>query len=103
VCFFQFAREAAGATGTRLSLRPLFWATWFQDKLGRIAPREGSRSSARSHGLCLIAAHPSRRGLPAAPQDEGSGLVRSQILMVRRRIAPSRTWGLARYRNWTRL
>jgi hypothetical protein len=25
VCFIYFAREAAGATGTRLSLRPLFW------------------------------------------------------------------------------
>src|SRR3984893_9700489 len=25
VCLFQFAREAAGATGTRLSLRPLFF------------------------------------------------------------------------------
>ena len=30
VCFLHFAHEAAGATGTRLSLRPLFsWAEKF--------------------------------------------------------------------------
>jgi hypothetical protein len=38
---FNFAREAAGALGTRHSLRPLFfWANGFLQKLGRIAPRE---------------------------------------------------------------
>jgi hypothetical protein len=41
VCFVYFAREAAGALATRLSLRPLFyWANGFWQKLGRTAPRE---------------------------------------------------------------
>jgi len=39
---FNFAREAAGALATRLSLRPLIFpgAGRFQQKLGRLAPRE---------------------------------------------------------------
>src|SRR6266436_1632591 len=41
VCFIYFAREAAGALATRLSLRPLIsLGGWFLQKLGRIAPRE---------------------------------------------------------------
>jgi hypothetical protein len=46
VCFIHFAREAAGATGTRLSLRPLFFrGPKIPAPLGRIAPREGGRMS----------------------------------------------------------
>jgi hypothetical protein len=37
---FHFAREAAGAVGTRLSLRPLILGEWFLHKLGRVASRE---------------------------------------------------------------
>src|SRR6266851_4637808 len=40
VCHFTFAREAAGAAGTRHSLRPLFIEGHCPAKLGRIAPRE---------------------------------------------------------------
>jgi hypothetical protein len=41
VCFIYFAREAAGALATRLSLRPLFIeARTVLANLGRIAPRE---------------------------------------------------------------
>jgi hypothetical protein len=41
VCFVYFAREAAGALATRLSLRPLFSeARTVLAKLGRLAPRE---------------------------------------------------------------
>jgi hypothetical protein len=40
VCFIYFAREAAGATGTRLSLRPLSFEGHCLAKLGRVAPRE---------------------------------------------------------------
>jgi hypothetical protein len=43
VCLFHFAREAAGATGTRLSLRPLISRDDVRAKLGRIAPRECER------------------------------------------------------------
>jgi hypothetical protein len=39
VCFFIFAREAAGATGTRLSLRPHFLGRMIHARLGRFAPR----------------------------------------------------------------
>jgi hypothetical protein len=40
VCFITFAREAAGATATRLSLRPLFCSrAEVLAQLGRIAPR----------------------------------------------------------------
>jgi hypothetical protein len=37
---FYFAREAAGAAGTRLSLRPCFSRDDVRAQLGRIAPRE---------------------------------------------------------------
>jgi hypothetical protein len=40
-CFLLFARGAAGAAGTRLSLRPLFFKAKEHAQLGRIAPREG--------------------------------------------------------------
>jgi hypothetical protein len=41
VCFFTFAREAAGALGTRLSLRPLFSeATENLYSSGVIPPRD---------------------------------------------------------------
>jgi hypothetical protein len=40
VCFITFAREAAGASSTRLSVRPLSFRGWFAQKLGRITPRE---------------------------------------------------------------
>src|SRR5260370_26441064 len=41
VCFIYFAREAAGALATRLSLRPLFSeARTVLANLGRLAPRE---------------------------------------------------------------
>ena len=38
-----FAREAAGAAGTRHSLRPLFIEGHYLAKLGLIAPRDGGR------------------------------------------------------------
>src|SRR5882762_2117344 len=44
VCFFNFAREAAGAAGTRHSLCPLFSGV-VRAQLGRIAPRDGRRLS----------------------------------------------------------
>jgi hypothetical protein len=34
VCFLHFAHEAAGATGTRLSLRPLFFEGFFLHSSG---------------------------------------------------------------------
>jgi hypothetical protein len=41
VCFFIFAREAAGATSARHSLRPLFSESgMLLTKLGRITPRD---------------------------------------------------------------
>jgi hypothetical protein len=41
VCFFLSAREAAGALGTRHSLRPLFfWANGFCKTSGAFAPRD---------------------------------------------------------------
>jgi hypothetical protein len=39
VCFIYFAREAAGASGTRLSLRPVFEGDC-SNASGAIAPRE---------------------------------------------------------------
>jgi hypothetical protein len=40
VCFFIFAREAAGATSARHSLRPLICEGWMLAQLGRITPRD---------------------------------------------------------------
>jgi hypothetical protein len=40
VCFLHFAREAAGALGTRHSPRPLIFGRKIHAQLGRIAPRE---------------------------------------------------------------
>jgi hypothetical protein len=40
VCFFNFAREAAGAAGTRHSLRPRFRGEGFMHDPDAIAPRE---------------------------------------------------------------
>jgi hypothetical protein len=41
MCFFYFAREAAGASqSTRHSLRPLFFGGWSMQQLGRVTPRE---------------------------------------------------------------
>src|ERR1700722_1902431 len=43
VCFLHFAREAAGASGTRRSLRPLiFRGTAFISNLGAIAPESAN-------------------------------------------------------------
>src|SRR3984957_8223848 len=42
-CFLHFARGAAGAAGTRLSLRPLIFGRIVLAQLGRIMPREGGR------------------------------------------------------------
>jgi hypothetical protein len=72
VCFFHFAREAAGAAGTRHSLRPLFSkkAKRFVHNSGEFAPRECEVVSVVFLCPCFVASHPSRRGLPAAPQDE---------------------------------
>jgi hypothetical protein len=42
VCFIYFAREAAGASAARLSLRPLFsFGRVVHSSLGRFAPRGG--------------------------------------------------------------
>jgi len=43
VCFLSFAREAAGASGTRLSLRPCFWANGFNDSGAICAAGGGTR------------------------------------------------------------
>jgi hypothetical protein len=46
VCFLVFAREAAGALGTRLSLRPLFFrGQKVLHSSGAFAPRECGRVS----------------------------------------------------------
>jgi hypothetical protein len=45
VCFFTFAREAAGALGTRLSLRPLFLGDNVGAQLGRYLRRESAHVS----------------------------------------------------------
>ena len=45
VCYLHTAHEAAGAAGTRLSLRPLRGPT-FLHSFGRVAPREGGCLSA---------------------------------------------------------
>ena len=45
VCYLHFAHEAAGAAGTRHSLRPPYLRDNDRAKLGRIAPRERERMS----------------------------------------------------------
>jgi hypothetical protein len=45
---FYTTRAAAGATGTRLSLRPLFFEAKDFAQLGRTAPREGEGVSSFS-------------------------------------------------------
>jgi hypothetical protein len=49
VCFIYFAREAAGASGTRLSLRPLFFEGHGIAQLGQIAPRDREAVSSSRH------------------------------------------------------
>jgi hypothetical protein len=44
VCFHFVAREAAGASSTRLSLRPLFFRGWFAQPLGRDPRRENAET-----------------------------------------------------------
>jgi hypothetical protein len=50
------AHAAAGALGTRSSLRPLIYG-WvhFHAQLGRLMPREGGLVSRNRRGLCLSA------------------------------------------------
>ncbi len=50
VCFFYFAREAAGASSARHSLRPLNWGQRIHAQLGRIAPRDCGSAFARHSG-----------------------------------------------------
>jgi hypothetical protein len=52
VCFFIFAREAAGATSARHSLRPLIPEGWMLAYLGRITPRD-REGVAAGHTGCL--------------------------------------------------
>jgi hypothetical protein len=52
VCLFHFAREAAGASSARHSLRPLFSGANVSAQLGRIASREGACVGSRVLG-CL--------------------------------------------------
>jgi hypothetical protein len=52
VCHQHFAHEAAGAAGTRLSLRPLFFEAKDLAQLGRIAPRDRGRVSYAKARLC---------------------------------------------------
>jgi hypothetical protein len=89
----QSAHEAAGASSARLSLRPLFFeGLGFVHNSGALARR--GIAIARWHFVAndpFIAAYPSRRGARAAPQDEVVRLGAKPDLMVRRRIAPSRT------------
>jgi hypothetical protein len=47
VCFLHFAREAAGASGARHSLRPLYSGRMVHAQLGRIAPRDRGVTSRR--------------------------------------------------------
>jgi hypothetical protein len=60
VWFIYFPREAAGATGTRLSLRPLVFRGTCLAQLGRIAPR--------GYGVASPLLP-----LPALPRGEGWG------------------------------
>ena len=62
VCFIYFAREAAGATGTRLSLRPLAFEGHYLAKLGRVAPREREAVSQLMQSGIRRAAKPPLRG-----------------------------------------
>jgi hypothetical protein len=94
-CAFFAAHEAAGATDTRLSLRPLFSGGT------RFEHHSGATRAAGMRSMCLRG-HPSRRALhlhrsrrprcrsagsgARAPQDEGDTSGKSQILMVRRRL-----------------
>jgi hypothetical protein len=50
---YHFAREAAGAAGTRLSLRPLFSGAEVFAQLGRAASRESGRMPLNSRCLWL--------------------------------------------------
>jgi hypothetical protein len=77
VCFFQFAREAAGAAGTRLSLRPLF------SEAIRIVHRSGAwrRENAEACPNCDImrgATATKRSSLRTRGPDHGLLRLRSQ-------------------------
>ncbi len=92
VCSFHFACEAAGAARARHSLRPLI-------REGAVllinsgAARRGNAELYRNPccGLIPCVAHPSRRGYRPLLRMRSPHLARGQTLMVRRRIAPSRT------------
>jgi len=47
VCFFQFAREAAGAPSARLSLRPLLWRAVIYRTSGAFSAARRSRCVSR--------------------------------------------------------
>jgi hypothetical protein len=63
VCFITFAREAAGASGTRLSLRPCFFEGHCLAKLGRVAPRERGCVSAALFEIQIITPSSSSPGV----------------------------------------
>jgi len=67
VCFLSFAREAAGAAGTRLSLRPLFFEGMLA-YLGRIVSRDrgGVSGAPRRSNLPprLYSSYPAKAGYP---------------------------------------
>src|SRR5258706_14359804 len=56
VCFFYFAREAAGASSARHSLRPLLLgaAKQFLQNLGRVAPRDRECISGSGMGTGMV-------------------------------------------------
>jgi len=87
---FYFAREAAGALATRLSLRPLFSRAEILAQPGRIAPREGggmfaigapSLRARRSNPffLCAAAMDCFVASAPRNDGDVGNGLLRGSL------------------------
>jgi hypothetical protein len=70
-CAFYTTHAAAGAPSARHSLRPLLSeSAMLIAELGRIASRGCGSVSGALLRLIRCRGHPSRRGLPAAPQDE---------------------------------
>ena len=88
VCYFYFAREAAGAAGTRLSLRPLFLeGQGFLQQLGRNARREGGLLSFAVRKLNRDVRFPLDR---LRGRDEQSSLIQGRVRGVCRKLSSRR-------------
>ena len=106
VCSTYFAREAAGAVGTRLSLRPLFRGCDLRTARAQFAPREGGAAPSglfdiqiKTRGFRI----PQRRS-PALLQSHGcpSPTRRRQscnprITIIEARVAANRSSLLSKY------